>query len=63
MTIQELKKKLGLKNPDIADMFDISADTYATSSAKSRYDNALIRFYKKVREVDKENESKINEEL
>ena len=51
MTIDELKKELGLTNTDIAEFFDLSPIAYANSSAKVRYESALCKFYEKVKEV------------
>ena len=51
--IQRLKKELNLTNSKIAAMFGMSLDSYANSSAKKRYENALCEFY----EVVKENNS------
>ena len=45
MTINELKKELGLTNSDIAKFFKLNSNSYANSSAKKRYENALCRFY------------------
>jgi len=45
MTIQELKKELGLSNKDIAEFFSLKEMTYANSSAKKRYEAALCNFY------------------
>jgi len=45
MTIQELKKELGLSNKDIAGFFGLTPATYANSSAKKRYEDALCSFY------------------
>jgi hypothetical protein len=45
MTINELKKELGLTNSDIAEFFDLKPIAYANSSAKKRYETALCRFY------------------
>ena len=45
MTIQELKKELGLTNSDIAGFFGLSPMAYANSSAKSRYETAILNFY------------------
>ena len=50
MTIQQLKKELKLSNKDIADMFGLNLDSYQSSSAKKRYQNGLIEFYKVVKE-------------
>lgn len=41
MTIQELKKELGLTNSDIAEFFDLTYMGYMNSSAKKRYETAL----------------------
>ena len=45
MTIKQLKKETGLSNKDIAEFFDLSYESYANSSAKERYENALCEFY------------------
>jgi isopentenyldiphosphate isomerase len=45
MTIQKLKKELGLTNTEIAEFFGLSAGAYANSSAKKRYEDALCNFY------------------
>lgn len=45
MTIDELKKELKLTNKDIAEFFDLNEMSYANSSAKKRYENALCKFY------------------
>ena len=50
MTINELKKELGLTNTDIAEFFDLSPIAYANSSAKSRYESALCKFFEVVKE-------------
>ena len=44
MTIKELKKKYDLKNKDIAEFYDLKEVYYNNSSAKKRYEKALIRF-------------------
>jgi len=43
--IKKLKQELNISNQDIADMFDMSYNAYANSSAKQRYERALCRFY------------------
>jgi hypothetical protein len=48
MTINELKKELGLTNADIAGFFELSPMAYANSSAKKRYEESLCRFYEYV---------------
>lgn len=50
ITINELKKELGLTNTDIAEFFDLSPIAYANSSAKVRYETALCRFFEVVKE-------------
>ena len=45
MTIQEVKKELGISNKEIAEFFGMSYGSFANSSAKERYENALCRFY------------------
>ena len=45
MDISTLKKELDLSQKDLADFFDMSYDSFANSSAKERYENALCRFY------------------
>jgi hypothetical protein len=50
MTINELKKELGLTNTEIAEFFDLSPIAYANSSAKVRYEAALCRFFEVVKE-------------
>ena len=48
MNIKQLKKNIGLKNKDIAEFFEMKPSVYANSTAKKRYETALIRFYKHV---------------
>ena len=45
MTIKQLKKELRLTNAEIAEFFGLKPQTYANSSAKKRYEKALIKFY------------------
>lgn len=45
MTIYELKKELGLTNNEIAGFFGLSPIVYANSSAKPRYEAAILNFY------------------
>jgi hypothetical protein len=45
MDINKLKKELDLSQQDIAGFFDLSYGSFANSSAKERYENALCRFY------------------
>jgi len=53
--IQELKKELGLSNKEIADFFNMTYGAFANSSAKPRYETALLRFYSFLREGKKNN--------
>jgi len=50
MNIKELKKELGISNKDIAGYFGLSVSVYANSTAKKRYENALVEFYKIVKD-------------
>lgn len=45
MNINDVKKELGLSQKDLAEFFDMSYGAYANSTAKTRYENALCRFY------------------
>ncbi len=45
LTIKEVKKELGITNKDIAKMFGLEPLSYANSSAKFRYEQALVDFY------------------
>ena len=45
ITIKQLKRKLGLSDKQISEFFDLNASSYANSSAKSRYEQSLVRFY------------------
>lgn len=49
MTINELKKELGLTNSDIAGFFGLKQNVYANSSAKKRYESALCKFYEYIK--------------
>lgn len=49
MTINELKKELGLTNTEIAGFFGLTPAAYANSSAKPRYEAALCNFYAAVK--------------
>lgn len=54
MTINELKKELGLTNTDLAGFFSLSPMAYANSSAKPRYEAALCNFYAAVKSKSQE---------
>ena len=46
MNIKELKRELNISNADIAEFFNMTYGAYANSTAKERYENALLSFYK-----------------
>ncbi len=48
MDIKQLKNELGLSNKQIAEFFGMNAPSYANSTAKKRYENALCEFYEHV---------------
>lgn len=52
MIIKELKKKYNLKDKDIATFFKLSRESYCNSSAKKRYENALILFAKHIEAIN-----------
>jgi hypothetical protein len=45
VTYKKIKKELGLNDSDIAGFFDMTLNSYANSSAKKRYQNALCKLY------------------
>lgn len=46
MNFKELKKIYNLTNEKMADIFSIkSADSYKNSSAKKRYENAVVKLF------------------
>lgn len=49
MNINQLKKELGLNNRDLSEFFDMGYGSFANSSAKQRYENALCRFYSHIK--------------
>lgn len=50
LTIWDVKKELGITDEHIAKMFDFAnTNSYATSSAKKRYETGLVAFYKLVK--------------
>lgn len=52
MNIKQLKKELRLDNNKLAFFFDLSPTSFANSTAKSRYEQALCRFYEHVKEYE-----------
>ena len=56
MDIKQLKKELQLSNNKIAGFFDLAPTSFANSTAKNRYENALCKFYEFVKKHEpKEN--------
>ena len=53
MTIKQLKKELGLDNRKLAQFFDLSPTSFANSTAKSRYEQALCKFYDFVKKQER----------
>lgn len=53
MTIKQLKKELGISQKDISEFFDMEYNTFANSTAKKRYETALVRFYEHIKQVQK----------
>ena len=49
MSIKQLKKELGLSNKDISEFYGMSYSSFANSSAKKRYENALVLFYERIK--------------
>jgi hypothetical protein len=56
MDIKKIKKELQLSNNKIAEFFDLAPTSFANSTAKNRYEQALVRFY----DFIKKHESKEN---
>jgi hypothetical protein len=54
MTIQEVKKELGISNKEIAEFFGMSYGSFANSSAKERYENALCGFYSVIKKAQRQ---------
>ena len=49
LDIKQLKKEVGITNKDIANFFGLTVSVYSNSTAKKRYENALVEFYKIVK--------------
>ena len=58
MNIKELKQELNISNADIAKCFNMTYGTYANSTAKERYENALLSFYKLAKKGWEKNKTK-----
>lgn len=58
MDIKQLKKELGLSNKDLSECFNMSYNSFANSTAKERYENALLSFYKLAKKALEKNKTK-----
>jgi hypothetical protein len=54
MNIKQLKKELRLDNTKLAFFFDLAPTSFANSTAKKRYEQALCRFYEHIKEHEPE---------
>ncbi len=52
MDIKTLKKELQLSNKMIAEFFGLKLSTFANSSAKKRYEEALCKFYDHTKKIN-----------
>tara|TARA_R110000851_G_scaffold326857_1_gene495878 strand:+ start:296 stop:454 length:159 start_codon:yes stop_codon:yes gene_type:complete len=52
MNIKQLKKELGLSQKDLAEFFGMSYGAFANSTAKDRYETAIVKFYKRLKSKD-----------
>lgn len=57
-TIKDLKRELNLSNTDLANCFNMTYGAYANSTAKERYENALLNFYKLAKKAWGKNKTK-----
>lgn len=53
MNIKQLKKEFRLDNSKLAQFFDLTPASFANSTAKSRYENALCKFYEFVKKHER----------
>ena len=58
MNIKELKRELNISNADIAKCFNMTYGAFANSTAKERYENALLSFYKLAKKGWEKNKTK-----
>ena len=49
MNIKQLKKELRLTDSKIAEFFNLKPIYYRNSTAKKRYESALIKFYEHIK--------------
>ena len=52
MNIKQLKKELDISQKDIAEFFQMSYGAFANSTAKDRYENAIVKFYEFIKLKD-----------
>lgn len=52
MNIKQLKKELGLSQKDLAEFFGMSYGAFANSTAKDRYEAAIVKFYEFIKSKD-----------
>tara|TARA_R110000782_G_C14532914_1_gene382669 strand:+ start:344 stop:517 length:174 start_codon:yes stop_codon:yes gene_type:complete len=50
--IKEIKKELGLSQKDLAEFFGMSYGAFANSTAKKRYETAIVKFYEFIKSKD-----------
>lgn len=55
MTIKDLKKELGLKDKDLAELFGLNPISFYRSSARKRYEQAFIKIYEFLKERGEKN--------
>ena len=53
MNIKQLKKELGIDNNKLAQFLDLTPASFANSTAKRRYENALCKFYEFVKKHER----------
>ncbi len=49
MDIKQIKKELELSNKEIAEFFGMNLSSYANSTAKKRYENAMCKLYQRTK--------------
>ena len=54
MDIKEIQRKYNLKRKDLGEIFNLTDLVYANSTAKKRYEDALCKFYKIIKDTKEE---------
>lgn len=54
LDIKDVKKALNMTNKDLAEMFGLKLSVYSNSSAKRRYEDAVVYLYNKMNNHKKE---------